>query len=212
MKQPYRSTDIVRHKTGCWSFRGRPLNQYVRFSTGNYLHRLSLEFDLGWRLRSRQFVCHRCDNPGCFNPRHLFVGSQKDNMRDCRNKGRHAHGETSYAKLTEDDVRRIRRTFVPGVTLITNVAKKYAVSSQAINNLLRGKSWAHIREGIITGSLVRRGESSVVSKLRLFQVCRARRLAFGLGYSVSSIARSFGVHHSTLYDAVHRRKTWKKVQ
>jgi hypothetical protein len=78
-------------------------------------------------------VCHRCDNPGCVNPSHLFLGTQTDNMTDMNRKLRHGgpKGESHpSAKLTNAQVAEIR-------TLLTSlscrrIAKLYRVSHTAI--------------------------------------------------------------------------------
>jgi hypothetical protein len=54
-------------------------------------------------------MCHKCDNPLCINPEHLFVGTRKDNVDDCINKGRNVRGEKcNFAKLTEEQAREIK--------------------------------------------------------------------------------------------------------
>lgn len=53
-----------------------------------YAHRLALSLHLGRPLRSHEFALHRCDNPPCVNPLHLYVGDQAQNMRDCAERGR----------------------------------------------------------------------------------------------------------------------------
>lgn len=53
------------------------------------------------------FVLHKCDNPGCINPEHLFLGTQKDNAQDCIAKGRWPKLRR-FTKITEHDVRAIR--------------------------------------------------------------------------------------------------------
>lgn len=92
-------------------------------------------------------VRHICDNPPCCNPAHLLEGTQLDNMRDAARRGRTACGSRNgMAILTEDQVREIRRTYIPR----TNewgahaLARKYGVSTATITNIAARKSWKHV--------------------------------------------------------------------
>jgi len=102
-------------------------------------------------------VMHKCDNPACYNPEHLVLGTQKDNVRDCIEKGRAAgiglRGESSnVAKLTEKQVLEIRASYAGkqhssevrrGPTM-EQLAARYGVSRKQIANILSGHSWSHI--------------------------------------------------------------------
>lgn len=90
-------------------------------------------------------VLHRCDNPPCCNPEHLFLGTQADNVADMINKGRHkAHaGEKApAAKLSATEVEAIRQDPAsrPGVSKV-ELARRYNVRVQVIYNILKGKTY-----------------------------------------------------------------------
>lgn len=85
-------------------------------------------------------VCHSCDNPPCCNPSHLFLGTFKDNTRDAVDKRRHAHGETSYAKLTTEQVMEI----LASKGSQSKTAAKYGVSQSLIGMIRRGERWGHL--------------------------------------------------------------------
>lgn len=103
------------------------------------------EIPLGW------MVLHRCDNPPCVNPIHLFLGNGKLNMLDCVSKGRLGDnsdlvsGERNgMAKLTEDDVREMRRLHLEQGLSGYRLAKKFGVHKQHAYDILARRYWAHI--------------------------------------------------------------------
>jgi hypothetical protein len=79
--------------TGCWAWQGNkiPGDYGVLKIDGKRIlaHRLSWQLQNGL-IPPGMFVCHKCDNPSCINPDHLFIGTQKDNMEDCKSKGRNS--------------------------------------------------------------------------------------------------------------------------
>jgi hypothetical protein len=100
------------------------------------------------------FVCHKCDNPNCVNPSHLWLGTAKDNARDMWHKHRAnitaavAHvprGEQHpHAKLTNEIVRAIRATHAEGRISKRALARFYGVGHTTVNNVLSGASWQHV--------------------------------------------------------------------
>lgn len=82
----------------------------------------------------RQNVCHKCDNPPCCNPAHLFLGSGKENVIDARQKGRHV------SKLAADDVREIRR-IATTPTGVKACAALFNVHPATVRKIAARKSW-----------------------------------------------------------------------
>lgn len=92
-------------------------------------------------------VLHRCDNPPCIRPNHLFLGTQIENIADCNEKGRQAKGEAlPQSKLTEEDVREIRRRYRPRsrVNNLRILAEEFRVGHIAIWDIINRKSWKHV--------------------------------------------------------------------
>jgi hypothetical protein len=106
-----------------------------------YAHRVSYEWAHG-PIPDGMFVCHRCDNPRCVRPDHLFAAAQLENMRDMHRKGRGQAGEKhSSAKLAREQVEAIRVRYAAGGTSHTKLAKEYGVSPITIGEILRHEIW-----------------------------------------------------------------------
>ena len=91
-------------------------------------------------------VCHHCDNPPCCNPDHLFLGTQRDNVRDMLSKGRRGGpmGEAHpWSKLCAQDVVAIREMNARGMSQRA-IARHYAVNKTSIKLLLDGTTWRHV--------------------------------------------------------------------
>ncbi len=88
------------------------------------------------------FVCHSCDTPSCVNPRHLFLGSAKDNSFDMTTKGRGRRGEQSTrSKLNNPKVRFIRESNLS----VNELAKQFGLGKATIYRVLSRKTWDHVQ-------------------------------------------------------------------
>ena len=140
--------DKTSSPNGCWLWTAAtyPDGYGTFFVKGSNFcaHRLSWELLFG-SIPEGLCVCHRCDNPPCVNPEHLFLGTREENNHDRHRKGRTnaSRGEDNkWAKLTKDGALFIKRSHERGVDL----AKKFGVSSTTISKVRSGKVWARVLE------------------------------------------------------------------
>jgi hypothetical protein len=99
-------------------------------------HRFSLELKLGRKLLPKEWSCHKCDNPKCVNPAHLFLGNAKSNTRDMLKKNR------AKTKLKKDQVEWLRKTYWDdGRATIKQLASQLNVSSRLVMLILKGSAW-----------------------------------------------------------------------
>jgi len=91
------------------------------------------------------YCCHRCDNPLCANPYHLFLGTQKENIADAAEKGRLSGWEkrNGTAKLNPDKVKLMRRLWKNGFSLDT-IKRKFFVDTKTAWSVVSGKTWKHV--------------------------------------------------------------------
>jgi hypothetical protein len=143
---------VQKMDSGCWEWQGRtcstllPYGIIVVNGRQTYAHRFSYTLHCGG-IPEGMLVCHHCDNPKCVNPDHLFLGTHKDNSRDCVQKRRlyTAYGECSpHAKLNSGQVIEIKQLLQQRNMPKTEIAKRYNVTAGAISMIARGKNWAHI--------------------------------------------------------------------
>lgn len=91
-------------------------------------------------------VLHRCDNPPCVRPEHLFLGTRADNVIDMIGKRRHSHGERSgNAILTDATVVEARRMWRTGASQ-ASLARRYGVAPNTMRKALT-VGWQHVDGG-----------------------------------------------------------------
>ena len=139
---------------GCWEWVGhrqthghgvvtRSLRNGRRERIQTLAHRYAWELEAS-KIPEGMFLLHKCGNPPCVNPDHLYVGGYKENGRDMVEHGRSTRGERSRtAKLTEVQVMRIRHAHAKGVG-DKELASKYGVKPHAIYQIWRGANWKHL--------------------------------------------------------------------
>lgn len=133
----------------CWIWKGyAEASGHGRLTIGREqregAHRLAYELLVG-TIPAGLFVCHKCDNPGCVNPTHLFLGSAIDNMTDRDAKGRHCFGSRSpNTHLTESDVAELRALYATGTHSQTALAARFGLGQSAVSSIVRRKSWRHV--------------------------------------------------------------------
>jgi hypothetical protein len=97
------------------------------------------------------FVCHHCDSPACVNPDHLFLGTAKDNTQDMIKKGRNtqhfinrAGSNNGRAKLTDANVREIRKLYASKLFTHRELAKLFNISKTTIGSVLNQQLWQNV--------------------------------------------------------------------
>lgn len=103
-------------------------------------HRASFEVHIG-PIPPRMLACHRCDNPPCINPAHLFLGSHKNNSQDMVIKGRHGR---SSARLSDSQASEVRALHALGNVTHLQLAEKFGISRSKITNIVNRKSYRHV--------------------------------------------------------------------
>lgn len=138
--------------SGCWLWTGaRDKDGYGRFWDGVHIakaHHASWALHRGTRSRD-SWVLHRCDNPCCVNPDHLFLGNHAINMRQMVRRGRNhffvRKGSYSGAKITIGQVIEIRCRATKG-ELQKVIALDFGLSKSSVSQIVNRKTWPHVKE------------------------------------------------------------------
>ncbi len=142
--------------SGCWIWNaGRDELGYGRIRI-SYKEGIAPAHRASWMLfkgpvpkgsgpKDRILILHKCDNPSCVNPDHLFLGTDADNCADRDKKERQARGSKSgKSKLNEGDVRTIRSLLSTGLNP-KEIRNEYQISIGAINDIRDNRSWSWLK-------------------------------------------------------------------
>ena len=132
--------------TDCWNWTGTiDRGGYGKLKVDGKMeraHRFSFHTFNG-AIPSGNVVLHKCDNPRCVNPSHLSVGTHADNVTDMFAKGRQPKRigkNNGRAKLTDDDVRAIRKSSLTQ----SDLAARYGIARSQISMIKNRVSWEHV--------------------------------------------------------------------
>jgi hypothetical protein len=138
---------------GCWNWIGskdRCGYGKMRFGRESLAHRLSW-LAHGNSIPAGYYICHKCDNPSCVNPDHMFSGPQVENVRDMFSKGRDNGPKgirVNTAVLSPEDVLEIRKIYREKMGKLRvrrgtmeSLSRKYGVHKSTIHHVVRGKTW-----------------------------------------------------------------------
>jgi hypothetical protein len=138
-----KNIEYVKDKNGCWN-----VTSHIRSSYGegytrahyngrrDYIHRIFYEIHKG-PIPKGMCVCHKCDNPVCINPKHMFLGTLADNVHDAQSKGRIRNSP----KLNEASVRQIRDMISEGITQ-REIGAMFGVGFTTICEIAKRRNWA----------------------------------------------------------------------
>ena len=167
----------VKKTDNCWEWTaatwGKGYGVYRHKNKSRSAHRLSYEIANG-PIPEGLLVLHKCDNPKCVRPDHLWLGTHADNMADCVRKGRNAKGErqrlavlgrvpsgethwthrdpnkvprgeqSGKTPLKERQVREMRDRYAQGGVLMRELAAEYGISLAGVHKIIHRLNWAHI--------------------------------------------------------------------
>lgn len=135
----------------CWPWTGyrdkQGYGKVMREGNNVFAHRWAWRL-LGDPIPEGVVIRHMCDNPPCCNPTHLMSGTQKDNIRDRQERGRHRPGrfpgEAHHnARLTDADIRAIREARANGESIVS-LSKRYGMSYHWMSEIIHRRAWSHV--------------------------------------------------------------------
>jgi hypothetical protein len=137
----------------CWLWTGALINSYghgqFKWDEKNIQTAHAAAYELFVGRRHGLFVLHSCDTPGCINPKHLWLGTQQQNIEDMINKGRMGKHDNSgdknpNTKLSNNQVRKIRDLYNTGKYSEKKLARKFDTKQGIINGIVNNRSWKKI--------------------------------------------------------------------
>lgn len=222
----------------CWMWGGHR----SRFGYGRLAHhdaggikRILAAHRVSWQVARGpippgQCVLHKCDNPPCCNPEHLFLGTPADNNRDRHQKGRSAMGARAGSvvhmkamrrgeshpstRVSDADVAEIRRAYAAKEATQVELGRRFGLRDTHVSNIVRGLNRGAIGcastvTPIAVPTLYGKGEGHSQAKLT-WDAVREIRERVARGERVGAVAVAFGVSSASVSNIV-RNKSWKEA-
>lgn len=128
----------------CWLWRGARANRRYQTTSAWFNGRFASASRVSWEIANgpipeAMYVCHKCDNPLCVRPDHLFLGTPGDNVRDMIRKGRQP---SWIGKLTAEQVLAIRA--LAGTVSQREIARQYGVDQSLVCRIINNAVWRHV--------------------------------------------------------------------
>lgn len=163
LEERFWSKVTVGKEDECWNWTAS--SRGLGYGSFKYNGKVIDSHRMSWFLTYGEFpelmVLHRCDNRGCCNPNHLFLGNYLDNIRDMVSKGRNAKGERTgwythpekrkfgenhpNSKLKDEDVIEIYKLYFHDKIKQTEIAEKFGVRKSTIGDVVKGRGWKHLK-------------------------------------------------------------------
>lgn len=209
----------VAKSSNCWIWRGSFFsNGYGSIPTKKLKGKASLAHRISWELangpiQNGKLVLHKCDNPACVRPSHLFIGTHSDNYADAKSKNRIRYGtspgvKSGNSKFTMRDIEKIRRLAADGKLTAVEIANSFGVNPRTISRIAVGKSYRN-EGGAIAPFGPPRGEKSGKAKLTEKDVVYLRK-AVAAGDSYTRLAEELNVSPDAVRGAVIGAR-WKHI-
>lgn len=158
LQERIKKNSAANSQSGCWDWvKGKNKDGYgkVKYAQRDLSAHRAAWLAFRGPIAPGMLVCHKCDNPSCVNPDHLFLGSPQDNMDDKMAKGRWRGGPQFWekgkcgavhhnAKLDERKVVQVLAMFREGRAAV-DIAKQFGVSDTVVIRIRENKAWKHVQ-------------------------------------------------------------------
>lgn len=199
-RQYMRNNSCPEPNTGCWFWElyvdpkgyGRMVNAEGRSVT---THRESYRLFLG-PIPAGLWVLHKCDQPGCVNPAHLFLGTHQDNMDDMHAKGRFIAGKTVLTKAQVIEI-------YTGDEVAQSLADRLGVQRAAIYNIRAGIIWPKLTKRLTLGRSWPKDGRPKLTPAQVTEIYQSSD-------SDTVLAARFNTVHGNIWN-IRSGKTWGRV-
>lgn len=205
-------------ESGCWIWTGtRHEHGYGQIGVDGKTigaHRYSYKLHNG-EIPDGAFICHKCHNPPCVNPDHLYAGDAETNAQDAVDNGdwpRLTGEKSPGSKLNRETVIEIRNVYREGNSTVSELADSYDVSTGTISRAINGKAWAHVGGPVDVDTherMGRSGEKNNGTELTEEQVREIKRRLQN-GEAQNSISEDYPISHSGV-NKIATGNTWTHV-